>query len=175
MYLYLKIASAMPKFVSVLAVCSCTLVLLNCTKESAVVQSSADFSEVDTRLVPFFQSFAYEAGLRGVNVDYRDLPIIGYIREIPENNIAGTCNYHSYEPNVVTVDQAYWNASSSLGREMVVFHELGHCYLGRDHLEKAFANGICASIMNSGTSGCYMAYNSTNRDYYLDELFTGGN
>jgi hypothetical protein len=56
---------------------------------------------------------------------------------------------------------------------MVVFHELGHCYLGRGHSEETHPNGVCKSIMRSGNGGCFDNYNSTTREAYLDELFSG--
>jgi hypothetical protein len=163
----------MSRAISAITILAVTAVLLNCTKESQFNPTTPYTGLVDARLIPYFNAFTDEAALRGVHVSFVDFPITGNLREIAEDNIAGTCNYHSYDPNVVTIDLAYWNSSSNLGREMVVFHELGHCYLGRKHLETAFSNGVCASIMNSGTSGCVLAYTAANRDYYLDELFAG--
>lgn len=142
-----------------------------CTQETLTISPQQENEFVDPRLVPYFKSFQYEASLRGIDVDYEAFPITGYIQSIQEDDIAGTCNYHSYEPNVVTIDLEYWNSVSTLRREMVVFHELGHCVLGRGHTETAFSNGICTTLMNSGTSGCYVAYTADNRDYYLGELF----
>jgi len=148
------------------------ILLVSCSSDSELVEVQNE-SIVDARLIPYFEAFEYEAALRGVQVDYQRLPIIGFVRSIQEDDIAGTCSYNGHNPNTVTIDLEYWNAASPLRREMVVFHELGHCVLGRGHLETAFANGICATVMNSGTSGCFVAYNSQNRDYYLDELFEG--
>ncbi len=152
--------------------CLSTVLLMQCTNDSLNISPTEYDGLVDSRLIPYFQSFEYEATLRGIDINFETFPINGYIRSIQEDDIAGTCNYHQGEPNVVTIDLEFWNASSNLRREMVVFHELGHCYLGRDHREAAFDNGICTTIMNSGTSGCFVAYTSENREYYLDELFS---
>ncbi len=56
-------------------------------------------------------------------------------------------------------------------REFVVFHELGHCDLGRDHRDEAFDNGVCVSIMRSGLGDCRDYYHPRTREGYLDELF----
>jgi len=161
----------MNKTLSVFSLLTTTCVILSCSKENVIIETPRYSGLVDARLISYFESFEYEAALRGIDVDLDAQAINGFIKNIQEDDIAGTCSYQSHQPNVVPIDLEYWNASSPLRREMVVFHELGHCNLGRGHLETAFDNGICTTIMNSGTSDCFVAYNSTNREYYLDELF----
>ena len=148
-----------------------SILFITCNTESVAPIMVSYNGLVDQRLIPYFRTFEAEAAARGVLVDFDEFPVSASIESIPNDDIAGTCNYHYYEPNVVTIDLEFWNAVPTLRREMIVFHELGHCYLGRGHLETAFNNGICTTIMNSGTSGCYVAYTVQNRDYYLDELF----
>jgi hypothetical protein len=156
---------------NVLAAFAVFMLLVSCTNEEALTVNVPYDGLVDARLIPYFQTFEQEAALRGVLVDLESFPVTGALRSIQDDDIAGTCSYHYTTPNDITIDLEYWNGVSALRREMVVFHELGHCYLGRGHTETAFANGICTTIMNSGTSGCYVAYTAQNRDYYLDELF----
>lgn len=144
---------------------------ITCTQEYVEPPPPLFNGLVDARLIPYFQAFEEQAALRGIVVDLAVASITGDISNIQEDDVAGTCSYRSHAPNEVMIDLEYWNKSSTLRREMVVFHELGHCYLGRGHLETAFSNGVCTTLMNSGTSGCFVAYSSTNRDYYLNELF----
>lgn len=132
--------------------------------------NSNEYIEVDSRLWDYFSSFEEEAASRGININLRDLEITGVIENISEDGIAGTCQYGRHIHHV-TIDLGYWNRSSFLGREMVVFHELGHCALDLGHQEMEDINGNCLSIMNSGTSGCRVLYSQANREYYLDELF----
>ncbi|MBT8228816.1 MAG: hypothetical protein KJO50_01055, partial [Bacteroidia bacterium] len=117
-----------------------------------------------------FNSFEREAEERGLKIDLVGLDITGIVQNIDDNGVAGTCQYGSHIAHV-TIDLSYWNNSSMLTREYVVFHELGHCALGRDHDESSFNNGICQSIMNSGLGHCIPSYNNQNRERYLDELF----
>ena len=85
--------------------------------------------------------------------------------------VLGVCVRNDEEPNRVAVDQEAWAAADDAFRELIVFHELGHCVLDREHLDDD-VNGICVSIMNSGLSGCDISLeNSTLREEYLDELF----
>jgi len=58
-----------------------------------------------------------------------------------------------------------------MSKEYLVFHELGHCILGRSHSNDILENGDCKSIMQSGTSNCKGNYNDENREMLLDELF----
>ena len=133
--------------------------------------SNVLFPEVDERLWPYFIEFENAAAARGFDINLRDLEISGEIDNIPEQNVAGTCQYGSHLSHV-TVDQEYWNNSNAQFREFVIFHELGHCVLHRGHAEGAFSNGICRSIMRSGIGECRDAYIPANREYYLDELFS---
>ncbi len=128
------------------------------------------FTDVDERLWTYFEDFENEAALRGIDLDLIDLEITGAIENITEDGVAGTCQYGAHLTHV-TVDLPFWNRSSNLIREMVVFHELGHCALGRGHTETENANGVCLSVMNSGTTNCRLLYNQANRTFYLDELF----
>lgn len=136
-------------------------------------QSNAAYPNVDSRLWSYFENFELEARLRGIQIDLVHAEITGEVERIVEDGVAGTCQFGRHIHHV-TIDEDYWNQASQLWREMVVFHELGHCALDRGHLETENSNGACLSIMNSGTSGCNLRYNNTNREYYLDELFGVG-
>lgn len=133
--------------------------------------SSKSYANVDRALWPYYEAFEEAASEYNLSFDLEKLDITGVIEEISESGVAGTCQYGQHIHHV-TIDRSFWNQSSSTRKEMVVFHELGHCVLARGHREKEDANGACLSIMNSGTSGCAVLYNETNRDFYLEELFS---
>ncbi len=136
-----------------------------------VQPSEPQYNKVDERLWLYFERFENEADTRGLSIDLNTHNTTGEIEQITDDGVAGTCQYGTHI-NHVTVDIKFWNNSSELLREFVVFHELGHCVLERDHEESSFDNGICRSIMRSGLEECYDAYNAQNRTYYLDELFS---
>ncbi|MDX1683632.1 MAG: hypothetical protein R3275_00260 [Saprospiraceae bacterium] len=123
----------------------------------------------------YFEKFETEAAVRGIIIDLEEYDLEARIDEIELPNVAGTCHYSSQYPNRVTIDMDFWNTSSILSREMVVFHELGHCVLYRSHREDAWSNGRCVSIMQSGLGSCRLLYNLENRTGYLDELFFPNN
>ena len=72
--------------------------------------------------------------------------------------------------NRVELSTNAWDRGSETFREMLVFHELGHCLLGRGHKNSRHSDGRLESLMNSYLfdQRIYLA----NRDAYLKELFT---
>ena len=126
---------------------------------------------VEPSLQTYFDRFANEAAARGVHIDFDSSNVSGYIRLITEQGVIGQCAHKDNEPNTVIIDKIYWDKSNDLQREFVVFHELGHCVLNREHLDDADNNGNCISIMTSGVGQCNIVYNITTRSNMLNELF----
>jgi len=159
-------------FFSVLFLSSCQQDFFGNNINSEPLQKKDDlYPLVDEDLWSYFIDFEKEAVKRNIEIDLKQLQLRGNISEIHEDNVAGVCNYSSNNPNVITVDLSFWNQSSELLKEMVVYHELGHCVLGKGHREAADENGSCLSIMRSGLGDCITRYNTVNKEYYLDELF----
>lgn len=133
--------------------------------------SEEDIVETDAELVPFFELFKIEAEARGYFVDYEAERIEGLIQDIPSASVQGQCFHNEKKPKKVIVDLDYWNNASKLEKEFIIFHELGHCFLNRDHLDDAETDGSCVSIMHSNPGVCFFELTSDNRTDYLDELF----
>jgi len=146
------------------------LMLAGCKKQ---LPDSFIMAGVDEQLLPYFERFEQEAISFGLDASLENSGITGEITSIEEGSVIGTCSFSSQHPNHVTIDKEFWDSASDLGREYVVFHELGHCYLLRDHTEETLQNGHCVSIMASGTGACQYGYTSSTRDYYLEELYLG--
>ena len=76
--------------------------------------------------------------------------------------------------NLIKFDSSAWRRMSSVEREWLLFHECGHCALGRKHENRTFSNGESYSIMSAGDAGVYggqVNYSGFRRNFYLDELF----
>ena len=144
----------------------------SCTKDEQVDTESSFEVSIDEELAPYFEAFREAAASRGVSVDYETLQIHGRIENIPERDILGQCRVNSNSPDVIAIDEGYWESSDEMEREFIVFHELGHCALGRDHLDTRNLNGTCVSIMHSGSGRCRLIYREGTREEYLDELFS---
>ena len=160
-----------------LALTACQKDFAEPIQEQPIVEAGPkSYPGVDRALWPFFERFEIEAAAQNLDIDLIQTETTGVIEEIDEENVAGLCSYSSNRlghivENHVTIDLEFWNRFSDNVKEMIVFHELGHCVLGQDHREGQFTNGQCTSIMRSGTLPCRDAYNAANKDYYLGELF----
>lgn len=151
-------------------------VIVSCQKETTTFTDntpSNNVATVDISLQDYFDRFEAEGRARGYDIDLSATNITGSIEEIDEDNVAGQCSYGSNHPSQIVIDAEFWNVASDILKEMVVFHELGHCFLHRGHEEGVFSNGTCQSIMRSGVEGCFDNYNGQTREYYVDELFSG--
>lgn len=127
---------------------------------------------VEAPLQPYFDRFINEAGNRGIDVAYATSQVEARVGEITQPNVIGQCSWDQTHQHSIVVDQDYWRGANDLQREFLIFHELGHCVLGRDHVDNSDAQGNCVSMMSSGTGNCRVLYTNTNRKKLLDELFT---
>ena len=126
---------------------------------------------IDTELQAFVDDFEAEALSRGYAIDIDALGVRVELADISQNNVAGACYHNRDDPGRIEIDALFYNRMTNLQREFVVFHELGHCVLGRDHSEAEFAIGTCQSLMASGTGTCRENYSNRTRTNYIDELF----
>ena len=139
---------------------------------------------------PHVERFLLEAEKRGVFLDISKLSVefdtdINISTGDNQQTVVGSCN-RSTNLQLVRIDtlNSLWLLSGNLGREEIIFHELGHCLLGRQHRDDKLLSGDYASIMRTvgllqyGDLNQYTSLflNPTGlkahrRDYYLDELF----
>ncbi len=142
--------------------------------ESAITEAAVQFPGVDARLHDYFVLFEEEARARGYDVDLKETSISATIEELEGEGVAGQCQYghNAIFDNHIVIDESFlFGNAPPLLKEMVVFHELGHCFLQRGHREDAYPSGSCVSIMRSGIEDCRDSYNTNSRAIYLDELF----
>lgn len=135
----------------------------SCTKEHS--------QEIEAELLVYFDAFVEEATTHGVEITLEDLDIGGYVENIEQRGTLGQCKSYSNGSKAIVVDISYWERANDLEREYLVFHELGHCILNREHEDSRDEGGICTSIMQSGTHECRGAYTLENRNALLRELF----
>lgn len=156
------------KFISLILISTLLLTITACSNTDELEEIRNLSGDVDAALVPYYEAFIQEGEERGLNIDLSDIP--GSIRDIPNAGVAGTCQFNP-DGNILTVDLPTWNQSDDDFREYIVFHELGHCFLERDHDNSTDNSNNCLSIMASGTTGCEITYGAATREDFLDELF----
>ena len=74
----------------------------------------------------------------------------------------GWCVRHSDKPSQISYSDAE--------KELLMFHELGHCVLDRRHRDTLTPHDVPLSIM--ATIMIDVEVYKNNREYYIDELFT---
>ena len=154
------------------------LVLVGCDRND-------DFKpvyDVPEEIQPLIDSFIHEASIRGITLTINNL-IVSY-DDNPANAVCGSCNSASPATDIqkiITLKSGAPCWIEQLELEALVFHELGHCVLGRLHLNDQLPNGDPKSMMVEDNVGIYAPClypiegepcdNSFKRSYYLDELF----
>lgn len=126
---------------------------------------TSPITSTDPEFIPYIQDFEYYYG--------QDVSIpIGFGDE--KEGIAGTCHYRWDHGRIVgdfiMVDRGYWPKMTFIQQKNLIFHELGHCVLGRDHVP--WNNGVMAcpsSFMYEAVMSDYCL--QTNWDLYIKEMF----
>ena len=125
--------------------------------------------------------FFNEAETRGFQFEKENLVVI-----LSDSAIVQSGNYlcgNSFGPltgdiqHMVSIDtQCLAWRYNALSREILIFHELGHIFLERNHLEVTLPNGDFKSIMTGSSWEIRDFYTEApdKRAYYLDELFDPG-
>lgn len=147
-------------------------------------QKGNDFApvyNVPAEFEPYVQSFISEANAHGKTITINNL-IIQYDSTLPDNFCAKS-NVISSENNVqkiISVNPRLKCWQNSLQLETLIYHEMGHCILGRQHDNTLMPKGYAKSIMYPDDitlySPCvYPIDDSCNqlyrRTYYVSELF----
>lgn len=133
--------------------------LASCT--SCAGFSSIDIGSVDAEFqshVDKYNKFKEDAGKGKTRSDVTIL-----FHSLPSPTI-GVCYWMANGDREVYIDPRFWYGpyTTDLDRELLIFHELGHCDLDRDHVDPS-------SIMEKYHIGDYLY--SLNTDYYAKELF----
>jgi hypothetical protein len=110
--------------------------------------------------------FVFYASLFNRNVEYSKLII--EIEDKPSSFYIAYCSKVNNNQNPkIKMNRQFWSALNSSYREMLLFHEMGHCLLNRSHQGNDFYNP--SSIMNSSLFS--EVYYRNNYDFFIRELF----
>jgi hypothetical protein len=123
---------------------------------------------VDSALISEVNLFIIEGKLRDVDVDDKKLTMVfAKTGTKDEPNIIGTCQFVGEYP-LIAIDRDYYNKAEPFEREALVFHELGHCLLGREHCSVK-KDGKSVSLMEPIILSNELY--SVERTAIVDELF----
>jgi hypothetical protein len=119
----------------------------------------------------YVDSFIREAELRDYDFSHARRGLTIEFTNLPDNKAGSSKS--TFFGSHIKLDPLIWKQMNGRQKEMLVFHELGHCVLGRQHRSETLELGECASIMKEGGENTCMAdiYSDSWRSYYIDELF----
>lgn len=123
-----------------------------------------DFS-TDTEFIPYIQEFE-----KFSKMDTSSVPI-GF--DSLNEGVAGVCYYSEISGVISTayikINRDYWNKYSQHKKINLIFHELGHCVLGRDHTKWQVPNECPSSFMNDFIISNYCLKKHYKK--YIKEMF----
>jgi len=132
------------------------ILTVSCAKESKKLDAPAEFGKYVTAFEVAAAENKRSVSIYPLKISLADLNESGWM------GIRGVCKIENSTRTLV-VNINFWNSASDAEKEMHIFHELGHCVLGRGHDE-------WSPIMNSAL-GLGPDQYSAQRDLYLAELF----
>jgi hypothetical protein len=123
---------------------------------------------IEPEVKPYVDRFVAEAQLRGVVLDVSGLTV-RFVDQLVLTNKGFQFGY--CEDGTVTIVKPYFLAQLDVNREVVLFHELGHCVLNRTHVDGLTQLSIPESLMIIDPT-LLTSYYETNRNFYLNEVFS---
>lgn len=130
---------------------------------------------IDSDFNAYVDAFIESGAQRGKEIDFTDTGLTIQYGEVSEDAAAECSELGSgFEgSHKIKISKVYWNQIDELEREVIIFHELGHCELGRIHDNQIFSIGDWKSLMRGSVSQKDPAvhFYGTRREYYIDELF----
>ncbi len=129
-------------------------------------------SEKPKVIQDIYDEFLSEAQKRGIRIPQRDHKWIFKFGKLNDLQ-AGKCIPKTF-PKEIVLDSIKWRRLDKEQRRALLFHEFGHCFLGRDHRNDKFPTGECISLMDGSESAFLCSnnfYSAKWWSYYLDELF----
>jgi hypothetical protein len=124
---------------------------------------------IDEEFQSLFQSFKKDSEKYKVDAQFTDLTIT--FSPFSLGQAAATC-YPAL--NTIYVSREEWDLLDESGKKILIYHELGHCVLGRLHevhtyeKEQAYCPTSIMFPYLDPTVKCYEVY----EDLYIEELFT---
>lgn len=138
----------MKKLIKKLSVITVSLNLLAC---GAPDPDKEYTTYSDNSLHFYVELFIQAATASGVHVDVTDTSV-SFVSafNIPASdstkNVVGLCQGNTRDIQIL---KSFWDKANNLRRKQLMFHELGHCVLGRPHVQD-YLSIMLPSLMSDG-------------------------
>lgn len=128
---------------------------------TSVEPDSSAISSVDPEIQVYFSRFEsiIGVGTAGINGEKVSLPF----------SSLAMCVIDTVGNRTVQVAIYYWKAATDSQKEETIFHELGHCAMGLQHIYDLRPDHCPVSIMYPYEFGDTLCYEN-NKEYYYQEL-----
>lgn len=146
--------------------------LIACGQEKEIIVTP-DYPEnlnaysTDDSVKVLVEKFRYEAWQRGVPIDTSTVTFYFTRDEITLSDAIttlGACYKPDNQRRTVILNETHWENADGIKRMILVFHELGHCLLNKDH------NDSELNIMNSKIIPAYEF--AANEKDLIDDMFS---
>ena len=126
-------------------------------------------SNIDPELQPFVVSFLSDASSFGQHPSTKNLDVLFGDLEGKLGLCKREKSGNPFEPEkqTITIDQDFWDRSTDASKEFVLYHELGHCVLNRNHSKSS--NYLYIRMMTVSTK--VIRLNMINRGILVKCLF----
>lgn len=145
--------------------------LISCNPKDEIVNKAFTLESSDESFNDLKEEFENEAYLRYIDLSVEDIKI-GFVESSVFKESSNPSGVALCQRNMkqILVNKETWNNFSEIKQEIIIFHELGHCALDRDHKNDEHL-GEKLSLMHERVinDNTYSEY----RKEYLDELFLG--
>ena len=124
-------------------------------------------NNIQTEFMPYYSQFLREAKKRGVYLAYDQGLTIEFADDLSMPGLPitlGVCSNVGHGNSTIKINQQQWEHERQAIKFITIFHELGHCILGKVHVQDKQA------LMNALVDGAVARY-STDLDKLLDEFF----
>jgi hypothetical protein len=109
--------------------CLTVLVLLNSCSNGQFVKFRPEYPGVDPKVQNIVDEYMYLS--KQDHLEFYNTVTIGF-KKLNSNDVIGVCTY-GLGFREIDLDTTYWNESTNTSHMALLFHELTHCYCGRDH------------------------------------------
>jgi hypothetical protein len=124
---------------------------------------------IDNKVKKYVEIFRIEAFRRNIILSDEDLNIDIRFDQL-KDGLRGSC---FLDKKLIKLDSISWLKQDSFDNEWLVYHELGHCILHKEHNNENLVRGECKGLMsNHENNQCFINFKSLIwRKWYFDELF----
>lgn len=104
-------------------------------------------TQIDTVFEPYMRVAPF-----GFNELLKESHLVIKLGIVKNKEVVGYCSKEysvlGLTRRLIVIDKDYWNAFSYKKRQLLLWHEIGHCMFNKKHDEREFLNGCPRSIMH---------------------------